>query len=106
MQTLVQVVSSRGPSLRDLIVNDPRVAEFGLYVQKKQQPGRSHGWAKIRSKESHGALNIEWDAAARILTCRVVNRGAGRPHQIIGELVHYLLDRRSGRIQSINIYRR
>lgn len=61
MQTLVQVVCSKGGSLRDSIVNDPRLPDFGLVVQKKQQPGRAHGWAKIRSREAgrRGALNIE-----------------------------------------------
>jgi hypothetical protein len=49
MQTLVQVVCSKGKSLRDVIVNDPKLPEFGLVTQKKQQPSRQHGWAKIRS---------------------------------------------------------
>ncbi len=106
MQTLVQVVSSGGKSLRDLIVNDTKLEDFGLRITKKQQPGRAHGWAKIHSSESEGALNIEWDAAARILTCRVVNRGRGRPNRIVSELVDYLMARRSSRIQAINIYRR
>jgi len=80
MQTLVQVVCSKGKSLRDAIVNDAKLSQFGLVTQKKQQPGRRHGWAKIHSSETdrHGALNIEWDADTNILLCRVVNRGAGR----------------------------
>lgn len=43
MQTLVQVVCSKGTSLRDSIVNDPQLLQFGLAVHKKQQPGRPHG---------------------------------------------------------------
>ena len=89
MQTLVQVVCSKGKSLRDVIVNDSKLQDFGLVTQKKQQPGRRHGWAKIRSTDSdrQGALNIEWDADTSILLCRVVNRGAGRPNRVLGDFV-------------------
>jgi hypothetical protein len=38
MQTLVQVVCQRGRSLRDSIVNDDKIAQFGLAVHKKLQP--------------------------------------------------------------------
>jgi hypothetical protein len=105
MQTLVQVVCSKGKSLRDVIVNDPKLSEFGLITQKKQQPGRQHGWAKIRSTEPsrHGALNIEWDADTNILLCRVVNRGAGRPSQVLGDFVGYLFERCRRRIEAVNI---
>jgi hypothetical protein len=72
-QTLVQVVCSRGKSLRDSIVNDPRLSKSGFSVQKKQKPGRPHGWAKVRSthRDRQGALNIEWDADTSILVCRI-----------------------------------
>ena len=81
MQTLVQVVCSKGKSLRDVITNDAKLYKFGLEIYKKQQPGRQHGWAKIKSNEPdrQGALNIEWDSDTNILLCRVINRGAGDP---------------------------
>lgn len=69
MQTLVQVICSRGRSLRDPIVNDRQLKDFGFLVRKKQQPGRPRGWAKPHStaENRQGALNIEWDADARVL---------------------------------------
>ena len=105
MQTLIQVVCSRGNSLRDAIVNDAQLSKFGLVTQKKQQPGRSRGWAKVHSNADgrQGALNIEWDADTNILLCRVVNRGAGRPNLIIGDFVDYLFKRYRRRIQAVNI---
>jgi hypothetical protein len=105
MQTLLQVVCSRGTSLRDAIVNDAKLGEFGLVTEKKQQPGRPHGWAKIRSTEPgrQGALNLEWDADTGILLCRIVNRGAGRPNQVLGDFVAYLFQRHRRRIEAVNI---
>lgn len=105
MQTLVQVVCSKGKSLRDVIVNDGKLEQFGLVTQKKQQPGRRHGWAKIRSSEPdrRGALNIEWDADTSILLCRVVNRGPGRPNRVLGDFVDYLFHRFRRRIEAVNI---
>jgi hypothetical protein len=105
MQTLVQVICSKGPSLRDSIVNDPRLSRYGLVIQKKHQPGRQHGWAKIHSiaSDRRGALNIEWDADTSILLCRVVNRGAGRPNLILGDFVDYLFHRFRRRIEAVNI---
>ena len=105
MQTILQVVCSKGTSLRDVIVKDEKLEDFGLVMQKKKQPGRPHGWAKIRSNEPgrQGALNIEWDAATSILVCRIVNRGAGRPNRILGDFVDYLFKRFRRRIEAINI---
>lgn len=106
MQTLVQVVCTKGKSLRDFIVNDEaKLAQFGLEIQRKQQPGRPHGWAKIRSSETDpkGALNIEWDGGTSILSCRVVNKGAGKPGLILGHFVTYLFARCHRRIEAVNI---
>ncbi len=105
MQTLVQVICSKGKSLRDSIVNDPRLEKFGLVIQKKQQPGRKNGWAKLHSTEPGrwGALNIEWDADTSILVCRVVNRGKGRPHRLLGDFVGYLFHCFRTRIEAVNI---
>jgi hypothetical protein len=105
LQTLVQVVCTSGRSLRVAIVNDRVLAKFHLYVQKKKQPGRTRGWAKLYSTESdrQGAVNVEWDADAFILLCRVVNRGKGRPNLIIGDLTNYLLRKHRSRIVVINV---
>ena len=105
MQTLVQVVCTRGTSLRDKITKDKKLGDFGLATQKQHQPGRANGWAKVHSREPdrQGALNIQWQGDTSILLCRVVNRGAGRPNRVLGDFVDYLFKRHSKRIQAVNI---
>jgi len=105
MQTLVQVICTKGPSLRDAIVNDPKLEVSGFAVQKKQKPGRAPGWATLHSIEPdrRGALKIEWDAQTRVLLCRVVNRGKGRPHKVVGDFVDYVLAKFRHRIEAINV---
>ena len=86
MQILIQVVCSKGRSLRQEIVKDGKLDKYGLSVSEEKRPGRPHGWAKVHSTgyDRHGAINIEWDAKTNVLLCRVVTRGAGKPNQIIG----------------------
>jgi hypothetical protein len=105
MQILVQVVCSRGPSLRDAIRTHRRLEQHGLHVTEHQRPGRPHGWSKVHSThpDRHGAINIEWDADTGILLCRVVTRGSGRPNVIIGDFADFLLKHFRGRVQAINI---
>ena len=92
MQTVIQILTSASRSLRDRIVNDPNLKYFGLEVSEKQRAGRPHGWAKLHSTEGeHGAINIEWLPSAKILMCRVVTRGGGRPAAITGAFVDYVL---------------
>jgi len=68
--------------------------------------GRNPGWLKIWSTEPNvwGALNVSWDAHTRTLTCRVVNKQLGSPHQIIGRFVDFLLRNDDGRIRLISIF--
>jgi hypothetical protein len=105
MQTLVQVLCSRGASLRERIVNDRQLTSYGLAVSRQLKPGRSQGWAKVHSEDpdTYGAINIEWNAASRTLLCRVVNRKRGRPANIIGDFLAYLLARHKKRIQVVSI---
>jgi len=105
MQVLVQVVCSRGPSVRDAISKDRGLKGGNLKVAEQKRPGRPRGWAKIHSTlpDRRGPINIEWDSDTSILLCRVVNRGKGRPNLIIGDFVDYLLQRFRRRIQAINI---
>jgi len=105
MQTLIQVVCTKGPSLRQKIANDSKLADFGLETLKEHQPGRAHGWAKVRSTEPdrQGALNIQWHGETNILLCRIVNKGAGRPHRVLGDFVDYLFKRHRKRIEAVNI---
>jgi hypothetical protein len=106
MQVLIQTVCTRGRSLREAIGNDTaHLQRHDLQVLHQKRPGRQHGWAKLRSSlpGRHGAINLEWDAGTHVLTSRVVTRGAGKPHGIIGDYVDYLLDRHARRIQSIHV---
>jgi len=105
MQTVVQVVCTRGRSLRDAIANDARLRKHGLEILQEKKPGRSPGWMKVHSTESHrgGSMNLQWDSATSILTCRVINRGSGRPNLIIGDFVDYLLSKYRRRIKLVTV---
>lgn len=105
MQVLVQVICTRGQSLRDAITNHPRLEDHNLEVAEQKRPGRARGWTKVRSAipGRHGAINIEWDADTSVLVARVVTRGRGKPNLIIGDFVDFLLRRFRTRIQAINI---
>ncbi len=105
MQILIQVISSGRQSLRDAIVNDPRLGRYNLTVSERKRPHRSHGWSKLHSTlpDRHGAINIQWDGASMILLCRVVTRGGGKPNLIIGDFVDYLFARFRRKIQAVNI---
>ncbi|MHC4549178.1 MAG: hypothetical protein ACYTEZ_10415 [Planctomycetota bacterium] len=105
MQTVVHVLATTRTSLREAIVNDKQLARHGFQVVIEKKPGRSRGWAKLRSlEEGHdGAVNIEWHGRSRMLVCRVVTRGRGRPHLTIGALMTYLLARHRGKIRAIHV---
>ncbi len=106
MQTIVQAFCTPGLSIRDRIVNDRKLGDFGLVVIKEKKMGRTHGWAKLHStfEGRHGAINFEWNGASRMLICRVVTKGEGRPQSIIGDFVDYLLSRCRQRIRLISIF--
>lgn len=103
MQTIIQVFSKGRKSLRDWIVNDSQLEQFGLVVSEQKRQGRPHGWAKLHMRASHGAINIEWHAASQTLICRAVTRG-GKSHKIAGAFIEFLLARSpKRRIASIHI---
>jgi hypothetical protein len=56
-----------------------------------------------RPETRRGSMNIQWDGATAILTCRGINRGSGRPNLIIGDSVEYLLSRYPRRIKLVNV---
>lgn len=103
MQTLIEAHCSRGQSLRERIAKDRRLQNFDLAVVKELQPGRAPGWLKVRSTRGrHGAINIQWHSIG-VLRCRVVNRGAGRPDDITGDFLAYLLASHRKRLRLINV---
>jgi hypothetical protein len=105
MQILIQVVCTRGPSLRDAISKNTRLDRHLLRVSEQKRSGRSHGWTKVHSTEPgrRGAINLEWDANTNLLLARVITRGKGKPSLIIGDFVDLLMSKYRNRIQAINI---
>ena len=105
MQILVQVVCTRGPSLRDAIAKNTRLDRHLLRVSEQKRSTRSRGWTKLHSTEPdrRGAINLEWDANTNLLLARVVTRNASRSSLIIGDFVHLLMSKYRRRIQAINI---
>src|SRR5438045_2593639 len=79
MQILIQVLCTKGRSIRQAIADDPRIERYGLQVTKEAQPGRAPGWLKLHAEEMRGALNVEWDAQSSVLSARVVTRGSRKP---------------------------
>jgi len=102
MQLLVQVYCRGTGSLRNRMAGDRQLEKYRLWVEKEQTPGRKPGWMKLQStgRVRRGAINVEWDADAKLLTCRVITR-VGRPAGIVGDLVSYLLARHHRRIKAI-----
>lgn len=70
MQTLIQVVCTKGKSVRDAIANDPRLKDNGLKLVKERKPGRKPGWTKIKGmwEGRRGSVNIQWNGSTSILT--------------------------------------
>lgn len=105
MQTLVQVICTKGTSLRDKISNHSRLEDSCLKVTERKWNARSRGWTKIHSTlpDRDGAINIEWDADICLLVCRVVTKRKGQPNLIIADFVDFLLSNFKTRIEAINI---
>ena len=79
MQTLVQVVCTPGLSVRDAIANDPEAGHSCIRDRAgNERRGRAPGWTKLRSRAQgrRGSINIQWSAATKVLSCRVVNKRA------------------------------
>lgn len=106
MQTLVQVICTPGLSVRDAIANDAKLDRHNFEVLRERKAGRSPGWTKLRSHAvgRRGSINIQWNAATRVLSCRVVNKGAGKPNLIIGDFVDYMLQRHRRRVKLITVF--
>jgi hypothetical protein len=105
MQTLIQVICTSGPSLREKIAKDPRIDAFLLRVSESRRSDRARGWAKVHSTERDrpGAINLQWLANTNILLARVVTRRGNKPNMIVGDFVDYLIARYKKRIEAINI---
>jgi len=105
MQTIVQVMCTGAKSMRLDIVNDSRLKKHEFEIIQEKKLGRSPGWLKVSSYADgrRGSLNIQWHPATKILTCRIINRGSGRPNLVLGDFVDYLLERHRKRIKLITV---
>jgi hypothetical protein len=106
MQTVLQVSCrrKRGASLRQQIVNDEKIGDYGLEVRTRKVPGRNPGWAKVRSSERKaGAINIEWDSSTNTLLARVITRRSEPASALIARFVEYLLSRHGKNIRAITL---
>ena len=105
MQIIILVACYGGPSLRDTIAKDPKIADYDLQVSEQKRQGRPGGWTKVHGTQcQYGAINIQWDPATCVLSCRVVTRKPGKPNAIIGSFIAYLVARHRRRIYAINVY--
>ncbi len=103
MQTIIHVLCKKGDSLRDIIAKDSKIDVYGLDLTEFKNQNRAHGWAKIKSSGTPGALNLKWDASSQTLICRAVTKLNNIPEVIVGSFVAYLLARHGKRIVSIVI---
>ena len=102
MQILIHALCTKGESLREAIANDSKLASHQLEMVREKQPGRAPGWMKVRSAgETPGVLNIEWHPQSSVLSARVITRGSGKPSEIVGAFVNYLLRRHGRRVRTI-----
>lgn len=107
MQIVVMALCRKGTSLREAIGSDAKLGEYSLAIGKKKQMGRRPGWLKVHSTDKQrGAINVEWDSQADVLTARVITRGVQRPSAIVGDFINYLLARHRKRIVAITTAQR
>ncbi len=106
MQTAIQVICNQHKSLRALISRqEDKLEQHDLKLVSEKRQQRNPGWMKIRSSDGNcGSINASWDQTTRTLTCRVVNRGRGKPSAIIGQFVTFLLAHHKVRIRQISIF--
>lgn len=91
--------------MRDAIANDRKLDAHYFEILLERKAGRSPGWTKLRSRAEsrRGSINVQWNTATKVLSCRVVNKGSGKPNLIIGDFVGYLLQRHRRRITLITV---
>jgi hypothetical protein len=106
MQTIIEIICSKGKSVRDIIAGDPSLDDYFLRILSERKAGRQHGWTKVNGTIDgrRGTINIYWDANTANLRCRVINRGTGKPNHLIGDFIDYMLARHKRRVKHISIW--
>jgi hypothetical protein len=108
MQTIIQATIKSDVSLRNAITNDDKCLEdnYNIKVESSKKRDRTKGWANLKSTRGsgYGALKLSWDPNTKTLTGRVINRGKGKPDDIVGDFCAYLLFRYAKRLRFIQIF--
>ena len=106
MQVVFHVVArpSLRVSLRELIIADLQKWEFNLEIESEKKIGRLGGWAKIKSQDLPGVINIAWHAGSKTLIARAIAKLENTPSELIGRFVSYLLTHRRRDVRAINIH--
>ncbi len=104
MLLIVRCTSNQ--SLRKDIGRDEKVLnDHDLTVVVRKKKGRTKGWTKLRStRGAAGAINLDWNAQERTLTCRVVTRQGNKPHELLGDFTRYLMVRHPKVIQALAVF--
>lgn len=105
MQIVVHVMArpSLRESLREIVIADLQKWEYHLEVEQEKKVGRRSGWAKIKTKDLTGAINIYWHANSKTLIARVVGKQGNTPGDLVGRFIAYLLEHRRRDVSSIAI---
>jgi hypothetical protein len=105
MQTLIQVYcKGEIDSLRLKIYNDKEnLKDFYLKPKIYRKQGRSKGWSTLTSNEANGTLNMKWDSTIKLLSTIIKNRGEGKPDNIAGLFISYLMREHNKIIKNIHI---
>lgn len=104
MQTLIQIFCKGiNTSLRQKIATDKLLEEHGFFVEKHKDNSRAKGWLKLKSKAYNGSLNIEWNPDTKMLSTRIINKGSGKPDDVAGDFISYILKRHYKIVKCINI---
>ena len=82
-----------------------RMARARIRFPSPSSIRRPTRWTKLRSRAlgRRGTINIQWNGATKVLSCRVVNKGSGKPNLVIGDFVNYLFQRHRRRIRLVTV---
>jgi hypothetical protein len=75
MQILIQVLCTKGSSIRQAIADDPRIERFALQVTKEAQPG-AHRWLKLHATDETAARSTSSGTHSRRCSARASSRAA------------------------------
>lgn len=105
MQIVLNIMarSSLRESLRELIIADLQRWEYHLEIESEKKVGRQSGWAKIKTPDLPGVINITWHSNSKTLIARAIAKNGNTPDDLVGRFIAYLLERRRKQLSGIAI---